>query len=458
MDPELHEAYQEYVRTLRLRLSKLAYVLAFLLVPAAVSLDLFVYPELLAPLCESRLWCNVALLGCWLLLYTPYAATVAWPLNNAWLWWPLIAIAWMIYATEGARSPYYAGLNLVMLAACLLTTYGAREAAAFCALVMGCYVAACALHDLLPPSTALRKSTLLNGNLMFNNVYFLGATACVCVAAAHFRSQRRFDDFRLRHELDVNNDRLTLTISKLKETEVQLVQSEKMNALGKLSAGLLHEVNNPLNYTFMALQVAEQEAAGNESLEETLGDIQEGMERIKAVIADLRSFAYPTKPDEAEPFQLSDALTSAIRLTAHEMQGLVIGQHGIEGVIVAGSKTQIVHVLMNMLVNAMHAVSGPNLGRPPRVEVRCAPRGDGRCEIAVADNGSGVAPADLPKLLDPFFTTKDPEKGTGLGLSICNTIVANHGGRIAITSEQGKWTRVAFDLPMVSSSPKAVSV
>ncbi|HEV2294510.1 MAG TPA: ATP-binding protein [Tepidisphaeraceae bacterium] len=446
-DTDLHEAYQEYVYTLRLRLSKFAYFLAIALVPAAISLDYFVYPELLGPILESRLWCDLVLLCCWLMIFTGYARRFFWFLNNAWLWAPMIAIVWMIYASEGAKSPYYAGLNLVMLAACLLTTYRAREAAALCATVIGCYVIACVLHDVVPPATALNKSVLVNGSLMFNNLYFLIATACVCVAAAHFRSKRRFEDFRLRHELDVNNDRLTLTIRKLQETEVQLVQSEKMNALGRLSAGLLHEVNNPLNYAFMALQVAEQEAAGNASLEETLGDLQEGMERIKSVIGDLRSFAHPSKVNEAEPFQISDALTTALRLTAHELQGLIIGQHGIEGVTVLGARTQIVHVLMNMLINAMHAVSGPALGRPPRVEVRCGYRPDGRLEIAILDNGVGVAPADLPRLLDPFFTTKSPDKGTGLGLSICETIVKNHGGEINITSEHGKWTRVAFDLP-----------
>jgi two-component system sensor histidine kinase PhcS len=105
----------------------------------------------------------------------------------------------------------------------------------------------------------------------------------------------------------------------------------------------------------------------------------------------------------------------------------------------------------------MHAVSDPKLGRPPRVEVRCGTRADGRVEVAVLDNGSGVKAEDLPRLMDPFFTTKDPDKGTGLGLSICNTIVKNHGGAITITSELGKWTRVAFDLPKAPTYSKVTA-
>jgi two-component system sensor histidine kinase PhcS len=456
-DPDLLEAYQQYLRTLRLRQTKFGYILPVALVPAALSLDWFVYPELFTPILESRIWCNLVLTPCWVLAFTKCARRFLWFVGNAWLWSPMVAIAWMIYASEGARSPYYAGLNLVMLASCLLTTYRAREAVAFCATVIGSYVIACVLHDAFPPASSLYKSTFSNGSLLFNNCYFLIATACVCVASAYFGSKRRFEDFRLRHELDVNNDRLKLTLTKLQETEVQLVQSEKMNALGKLSAGLLHEVNNPLNYTFMALQIAEMEAADNAELGEALRDIKEGMERIKSVIADLRSFAYPSQAHQLEPFKLSDAMTTALRLTAHELQGLVVGQHDIEGQVCLGAKTQIVHVLMNMLVNAMHAVSDRDLGRPPRVEVRCGKRPDGRLEIAVLDNGTGVKPEYMAKLLDPFFTTKAPEKGTGLGLSICNTIVKNHGGEISITSEDGKWTRVAFDLPLAEMNTKVAA-
>src|SRR4029077_14888762 len=144
---------------------------------------------------------------------------------------------------------------------------------------------------------------------------FLFATAVICVASCHFSALRRFEDFRLHHELDDNNRQLAETLKKLQDTEVQLVQSEKMNALGKLSAGLLHEVNNPLNFTFMALQMAEQEAGENASLKETLADIGQGMTRIRSVVSDLRAFAYPSKLAEEIEFSLDDALTTAKRLT-----------------------------------------------------------------------------------------------------------------------------------------------
>jgi two-component system sensor histidine kinase PhcS len=447
-DVDLLEAYNAYVRKLRLRQAKFGYVLPVALVPAAMALDYFVYPELLGPMFRSRVLCSLVLIPCWVLLFTRYAPRLLWFLGNAWLWSPTVVIAWMVYASEGANSPYYAGLNLVMLASCLLTTYRAREATAFCGTVVGCYVAACVLHSAHPPATALDKSTFANGSLMFNNLYFLVATACVCVASAYFGSQRRFEDFRLRHELDVQNDRLTLTIGKLQETEVQLVQSEKMNALGKLAAGLLHEVNNPLNFTFMALQVAREDAREHAGLTETLADIHEGMTRIKGVISDLRTFAYPTGNSGTEAFELGGALTTALRLTAHELGGITVDRSGVNGQRVLGCQTQLSHVFMNLLVNSAHAVRGAASGRSPQITVSCAPRGDGRLDVHVRDNGTGVKAADLPRLLEPFFTTKDVGEGTGLGLSICHTIVKNHGGNIRITSGEGQWTQVSFDLPL----------
>ena len=235
----------------------------------------------------------------------------------------------------------------------------------------------------------------------------------------HYASIRRFEDFRLRHELDVNNQELASTLQKLKETEVQLVQTEKMNALGKLSAGLLHEINNPLNFTFMALQMAEQEAEDNASLKETLKDIGQGMTRIRGVISDLRAFAYPSQAAAiAEPFSIEEALTTAMRLTAHELGDIPVERDGVDRrARPLGAKTQIVHVFMNLLVNSAQAMQDQAAG-PQAADhrVTCERRRTGtaggrRC----GTTASGVKAADLPRLFEPFFTTKDVGEGIGPG-------------------------------------------
>jgi two-component system sensor histidine kinase PhcS len=443
-DTSLTDAYRVFDLNLRVRHSKVGCVLAIVLMPAGFSLDYFVYPHLFGRILEARLLSDVLLIPLFSLFFVPAVQRRIRLIGSIWLLIPAWTICWMIYASEGALSPYYAGLCVVLLTACLLMPYTAWEAIAFCAMVLASYSVACILHQMAPLATAV--SFAATEGTLVNNLYFLFITSIICVTACVFSARRRFEDFRLRHELDVNNKELASTLTKLKETEVQLVQSEKMNALGKLSAGLLHEVNNPLNFTFMALQMAEQEAGENESLLDTLKDIGQGMTRIRGVISDLRAFAHPTTGTELESFSIDEALTSAQRLCAHELGDIPVVRNQLAQVTALGSKTQIVHVFMNLLVNSAHAIKKKG-HKPSEISISCVREGK-RLRVEVKDNGTGVRPADMPRLLEPFFTTKDVGEGMGLGLSICHTIVKNHGGDMRITSEEGKWTQVSFDLPM----------
>jgi two-component system sensor histidine kinase PhcS len=440
----LADAYRTFDMNLQVRQAKVGCILAMVLMPAGFTLDYFVYPHLLGRIFGARLLSDVFLIPLFALYFVPAVQRQIRIVGSLWLVIPTWVMCWMIYASEGALSPYYAGLCLVMLAACLLMPYRAWEAALLCTVVLASYSIACVLHQVWPPATTVSFSA--SEGTLFNNLYFLILTSIVCVTASYHSARRRFEDFRLRHELDVNNKELASTLMKLKETEVQLVQSEKMNALGKLSAGLLHEVNNPLNFTFMALQMAEQEAAENQSLLDTLKDIGQGMTRIRGVISDLRAFAYPTKGTELESFSIDEALTSAQRLCAHELGDIPVVRNQLAGVTALGSKTQIVHVFMNLLVNSAHAIK--KKGQPsPQITASCVTEGK-RLKVILKDNGTGVRPADMPRLLEPFFTTKDVGEGMGLGLSICHTIVKNHGGDMRITSEEGQWTQVSFDLAL----------
>ena len=444
----LHDAYQAHDRALRLRQAKVGYVLSLLLVPAGVTLDRFVYPGLTWPLFQARLWCDLALLPFFILAFTRIGTRFIYLIDKPCALIPTLSICWMVYMTEGVFSPYYAGLNLIMVAVCLIMPYTLKEGSLFCGFVILFYATASLM--LHAGVTGAHASSASRASTLFNNLYFIALTTVVCATACHILSIRRFEDFRLRYELDANNRELASTLAKLKETEVQLVQSEKMNALGKLSAGLLHEINNPLNFTFMALQVAGQEAGDNASLKDTLADIEQGMGRIKSVISDLRGFAYPSKLQHPEPFGIEEALVSAMRMVAHELGDIPVDHPEPPPEKVFGVKSQIVHVFMNLIMNSAQALKSKSLGRQPRIGIAWE-IADERLKIAVRDNGTGVRAADLPRLFEPFFTTKDVGQGTGLGLSICHTIVKNHGGGIAVASQEGQWTQVTFDLPLATA-------
>ena len=241
---------------------------------------------------------------------------------------------------------------------------------------------------------------------------------------------------------------LERAILKIRETESQLVHSEKMSGLGTIAAGLLHEVNNPLNFTLTALQVAHGSIPRNDhALKEILDDIGQGMNRIKTIVSDLGMFAYKSSGNENEQFDLSAVTESALRLISHELGEIAIERDIPAGMLLRGSRTQLSHVLMNLLVNSAKALMGVS-GRAPRITIS-ARSVDGGHQLVVRDNGSGIPPEVLPRIFEPFFTTRAVGQGTGLGLSIVHTIIANHGGTISARSEAGQWTEFAIFLPSI---------
>ncbi len=251
----------------------------------------------------------------------------------------------------------------------------------------------------------------------------------------------------LQRNLRVQNTELEDTLSRLKETETQLVQSEKMRALGTLAAGILHEINNPLNFTITALQFGmESVPKEDEDLRETLEDIGEGMNRINRIVSELHAFAYPEEEGKVEVFYLKECFESALRLVAHEVQDLQLVNEIEESQKVTGSHTQIVHLFINLLMNSSKAVRSVEKLRKPEIRVSDR-RENGRVQVEVWDNGYGIRNEVFDKIFDPFFTTREVGEGLGLGLSICHTIVKNHGGSISAKSEENRFTAFTFDLP-----------
>jgi signal transduction histidine kinase len=258
----------------------------------------------------------------------------------------------------------------------------------------------------------------------------------------------------LERDLADRNRRLQKTLAELEATQAQLIQSEKLNALGSLAAGLLHEINNPLNYSLTALQLirGDPEIADNELASEMLADIDEGMQRIRAIVSDLRAFAYPTEAEKRLPFDLAEALESALRFTSHELKGIEVERALPQSARVLGSRSHITQVLINLLSNAAKAIAPVAGSRAGRIRVTATAHGE-RLHVRVSDNGVGMDGEVLNRIFEPFFTTRDVGEGMGLGLSISHTIVANHGGRLLVQSRLGEGTELGFDLPIAAGAP-----
>ena len=267
------------------------------------------------------------------------------------------------------------------------------------------------------------------------------------------RLRNLLENARLERDLAVRNVRLEQTLRDLEATQAQLIQSEKLNALGSLSAGLLHEINNPLNYSLTALQLlgSDPSIQGDELMRDIVGDIKEGMERIRAIVSDLRAFAYPTEAEKQVAFDLNEALEAALRFTAHELKGIEVIKGLPAPALVLGSKSHLTQVLINLLTNAVKAVGAVADGRVGTIRVQAEER-NGRLHVRVSDNGVGMDEKTLGRIFDPFFTTRDVGEGMGLGLSICHTIVSNHQGCLAATSRPGEGSELSFDLALADGA------
>jgi len=232
-------------------------------------------------------------------------------------------------------------------------------------------------------------------------------------------------------------------LEQLKKAETTLVQSEKMVALGRMIAGVAHEMNNPIHFLRGNLALLRKRVA-LDGAAPLLADIDESVERITAVTRQLLLFGRKQSSDSSASVRLSDVVPLAVKMIApHTPKGVRIVQQ-VDGEVVRANPQDLFQVILNIVHNAVQAVD-PQSGE---VRIAAARRGD-RVELSVIDNGCGISKENLSRIFDPFFTTKPPGSGTGLGLSIVQELVAAQQGTVRVESELGRGTTVAVSLQAV---------
>ena len=244
----------------------------------------------------------------------------------------------------------------------------------------------------------------------------------------------------------------------LEETQLQLVQSEKMAALGNLVAGVAHEINTPMgaiianaDLTKKALDRLESDPDPNAksrvsaALRSASDATLEASRRISAIVRSLRSFARLDESDE-DWIDLAACVATTLPLIQHQLNDRIqVSFEPSDSPRPLGHPNQMNQVLMNLLTNAVHAIEST-----PDKRGRITIRTSGTPELArleVTDDGIGISSENLPRVFDPGFTTKGVGVGTGLGLSIAYRIVRAHGGDIRLSSALGSGTTVTVELP-----------
>ena len=236
-------------------------------------------------------------------------------------------------------------------------------------------------------------------------------------------------------------------VSARKALQERLHRADRLAAAGELAAGVAHEVNNALSGILGQAEYA-REASDIESLRAALARVETQGRRIADIVQELLGFARP-QPPQRGPVDLPNLVRDTLGLMAHDLgRGRIRSETHFAPDLppVLADAKQIQQVLVNLLTNAMQAMD-PAIGGALVVTIQRAP---GVVALEVHDQGVGIAAEDLPRVFDPFFSTK--EKGTGLGLSVSYTIVRAHGGDLTVRSAPGAGTTFTLTLPAVAAA------
>ncbi|MFN0300249.1 MAG: sensor histidine kinase [Burkholderiales bacterium] len=311
----------------------------------------------------------------------------------------------------------------------------------------------------------------------------IGYSALVLLLLAYY-GWRLVKSYRL---LNRTNSDLQQANRLLKESQSQLVQSEKMSALGQMVAGIAHEINTPLAFVKGTLDVIHEnltlfdglaqsshqmalwlrgvntdrssmirnfnrvekmakEAVEEKVIEETSRLLQNGargIDQISEIVINLKNFSRLDRVRSVE-FDVREGLESTIVIARNVLKNKIVIDREFEEIpAVVCAPSQINQVFLNLITNAAQAIETEG-----RITLRTMMYDKDTIRIEVEDDGNGIPPEVLPKIFDPFFTTKEIGKGTGMGLSISYKIIQEHGGRILVDSEPGLGTTFSVLLPL----------
>jgi PAS domain S-box-containing protein len=245
-------------------------------------------------------------------------------------------------------------------------------------------------------------------------------------------------------------------ITERRITEEQLVRAERLAALGELAAGVAHELNNPMAYVVMNLELVRSalEQQKDASTREPLAEALDGIRRMQEIARELRAFAGSDESGIAEAVAVDRAVESAVNITRNQIRHRAGVERDIEpGLAVRAREGQLVQVLVNVLANAADAI--PDDGAEHTVNIRVRALADARVEIAVSDTGAGIPPEILPRLFDPFATSKARGQGSGLGLAISRRIVDRFGGEIRAENLAAGGARITLTLAAAQAAARA---
>jgi PAS domain S-box-containing protein len=244
-------------------------------------------------------------------------------------------------------------------------------------------------------------------------------------------------------------------VTDLKRLEEQLIQTEKLAAMGQMLAGVAHELNNPLTAVLGVTELLRERAGSDESFKRQIDLTHRQARRAARIVQNLLEFSRPASPQKKR-LSINNLIERTLQLHEHSLRrnGIEVDfspQQGLPAVI--GDANQLIQVFLNLITNAEQAIR--EVRDSGCIQIRGAGSG-GRVNVTLQDDGVGIQPEALPRIFEPFYTTKRPGGGTGLGLSICSSIIREHGGTIEVEALPGGGAAFTVSLPAAPAEESGV--
>ncbi len=239
-------------------------------------------------------------------------------------------------------------------------------------------------------------------------------------------------------------------VTEVKRLETQLIQAEKLAAMGQMLAGVAHELNNPLTAILGASELLRDRQGVDENTKRQLEMTHRQARRAARIVQNLLEFSRPASPQK-KALDLNLVIDRTLQLHEHSLRrnNVEVEFQAVPGFpAIVGDANQLIQIFLNLISNAEHAIR--EVRQSGRIQIRLERAGT-RVFVTVQDDGVGIKPEALKKLFDPFFTTKRPGGGTGLGLSICMSIVREHGGNIEASSLPAGGAAFTVSLPIAGA-------
>ena len=441
--PEIVAAFAEYDRDVTINNIRVGCMLGIVLMPAGVLLDSFVYHDEAAYFLKLRLLCSALIAIFWFIVSSPFGRRHHREFGVTLAIIPAAFMSWMIYATNGSASPYYAGLNLVLLVVGFVLHWTFLESFAAVSLTMVMYLTACFF-----------SRAEINPGIFFNNLYFLSLSGIIMATGSYFHSRLRFREFALRHQLDENRRQLEESNQKL--TELDQIKN-------RFFANISHELRTPLTLIISPLetilarysQALDKDAVG--LLHTMHGN---GLRLLKLIndLLDLVRLDSGVMQARREPVVLGEFLqgmASAAKQMAEDKRISLVVAIAPEVGTAMLDRDKLEKIILNLQFNALKFTPAGG-----RIELRADKEGEDLV-LRVSDTGIGIPAKDLPNVFGRFFqvdsSARRKYQGVGIGLALVKELVELHDGTVKVESVEGQGTTFTARMPYIQPEPGEVA-